>query len=80
MTTLASEIAKGYGDNDPDRVFAIPYDADMLRREFTEVYTVERAFDLDVAAVWRRTTPHQVENGAESGAGFKKSRNSNHRR
>jgi len=53
VTTLGSEIRNGYGADDPDDVFALPYDDDLLRRRFTKVFGVERAFGLEVAAVWR---------------------------
>ena len=47
-------VIHGYGDDDPSEVFAVPYDASLLRRDFRKVHSVERAFDLEVAAVWRR--------------------------
>jgi len=53
VTTLAAEIRHGYGADDPDTVFAKPYDAAVLRSRFREVFRVERAFGLEVAAVWR---------------------------
>ena len=57
VTTLASEIRPGFGTDDPAEVFAVPYDAERLRAGFSRVYGVERAFDLEVAAVWRRNPP-----------------------
>jgi len=54
VTTLGSEINHGYGADNPSEVFAIPYDAELLQRRFTQVFSVKRAFDLDVAGVWQR--------------------------
>jgi hypothetical protein len=54
VTTLGAELRIGYGAENPRRVFKVPYDAALLRSKFAEVYTVERAFDLEVARVWRR--------------------------
>ena len=54
VTTLGSEINHGYGADNPSEVFAIPYDAEFLQRSFTQVFSVKRAFDLDVAGVWQR--------------------------
>jgi hypothetical protein len=54
LTTLAAEIGHGYGADDPGAVSAIPYDAARLERDFTRVFRVTRAFDLEVATVWQR--------------------------
>jgi hypothetical protein len=54
VTTLGAELRHGYGADDPDGVFALPYDADRLKREFRPVHRVVRAFGLEVAGVWRR--------------------------
>jgi hypothetical protein len=54
VTTLGAEINHGYGAENPSEVFAIPYDAEILRRDFTRVFSVNRAFDLEVAGVWQR--------------------------
>jgi len=57
VTTLASEVRAGFGPKDPQQVFDPPYDPDRLHASFTRVFAVTRAFDLEVAAVWKRR-PH----------------------
>jgi len=54
VTTLAAEIRHGHGMNNPNKVWAIPYDREQLERDFTRVHSVMRAFDLEVATVWQR--------------------------
>ena len=54
VTTLGAELRIGYGAENPRKVFKTPYDAALLRSRFEEVHTVKRAFDLEVARVWRR--------------------------
>ena len=54
VTTLGAELRHGYGADDPDSVFALPYDAALLKHEFRPVHRVVRAFDLEVANVWHR--------------------------
>lgn len=41
-----------------ESIFAYPYyDRRQLEREFTRVFAVTRAFDIEMAAVWRRNPP-----------------------
>jgi hypothetical protein len=54
VTTLGAELRVGYGAENPREVFEVPYDAARLRSQFIEVHSVKRAFDLEVARVWRR--------------------------
>jgi hypothetical protein len=54
VTTLDAELRLGYGAENPREVFEVPYDAARLRSKFTPVHSVKRAFDLEVARVWRR--------------------------
>ena len=54
VTTLGAELRIGYGAKNPRRVFEVPYDAALLRSQFALVHTEKRAFDLEVARVWRR--------------------------
>jgi hypothetical protein len=54
VTTLGAELRLGYGTENPREVFEVPYDAARLRSQFIEVHSVKRAFDLEVARVWRR--------------------------
>jgi hypothetical protein len=57
VTTLASEVQHGFGAETPERVFDPPYDPDRLRAMFRRVFSVQRAFDLEIAAVWKRDPP-----------------------
>lgn len=61
VTTLASEVEPGFGMDDPDSVFAFPYDRARLRGQFAPIFSVERAFGLEVATVWRRRAPAASE-------------------
>jgi hypothetical protein len=54
VTTLGAELRHGYGGDDPSEVFAVPYDASLLLRDFRKVHAVDRTFGLEIAAVWRR--------------------------
>ena len=54
VTTLGAELRHGYGAENPDTVYAPPYDSEQLTREFRPVHRVVRAFGLEVAGVWRR--------------------------
>jgi hypothetical protein len=54
VTSLGAELSIGYGAENPREVFKVPYDAERLHSQFTEVYAVKRAFDLEVARVWHR--------------------------
>jgi dolichyl-phosphate-mannose-protein mannosyltransferase len=38
----------------PGEVYRTPYDAELLRRSFRQVYSARRAFGLEVAGVWER--------------------------
>jgi hypothetical protein len=57
VTTLGAELSLGYGADNPQEVFEVPYDAARLRSQFVPVHTVTRAFGLQVARVWRRRAP-----------------------
>jgi hypothetical protein len=52
---IASTIWMGTGSDTPEgNVFRYPFDRDTLQNEYEQVYSVPRAFDLEVASVWRR--------------------------
>ena len=38
-------------------IYDLPYDPDILRRDFSRVFSVRRAFGLEVASVWKRRAP-----------------------
>lgn len=53
ITVISSEF-----ERDPKkrkrRIHNYPYDVDLLKANFTEVFSVKRTFDIEVARVWRR--------------------------
>jgi hypothetical protein len=52
VTSLHAEVGRGWAT--PNAPFvARPYDRDRLNQHFERVYVVDRAFGLEVAAVWR---------------------------
>jgi len=63
VTTLGAELNHGYGADDPTSVFALPYDPDLLARRFEPVLRIDRAFDLEIAAVWRANVGGRVSPG-----------------
>jgi hypothetical protein len=59
VTTLGAELSIGNRSKNPRKVFRVPYNAAWLGSQFTQVHSVKRAFDLEVARVWRRRpAPH----------------------
>jgi hypothetical protein len=52
---IGSTIRMGTGNDSPQGdVFEYPFDVDILRRDYEEVFSVQRAFNLEVASVWSR--------------------------
>jgi asparagine N-glycosylation enzyme membrane subunit Stt3 len=55
LTTKDADIWSGIGDDDPrGEIYRYRYDRRQLEREFVKAFTVERAFGIEVATVWRR--------------------------
>ena len=63
LTAINADIMGGYnssllgshGDDNPEgTIFRPRYDRAQLEAEFAKVFAVRRAFDIEVAAVWRR--------------------------
>lgn len=56
ITAINFDIHRGYqvGDNPSGDIYKYRYDRDMLRSNFKKVFSVKRAFDLEVASVWQR--------------------------
>jgi len=56
VTSINEEIHAGFGTDNPrgDDIFRYPYDRRALERDFVRVFSVRRAFGVEVAAVWRR--------------------------
>jgi hypothetical protein len=67
ITSLNGDIRAGEGNDDPEgEVRSYPvYDRDALEREFVRAFSVRRAFDIEVASVWRR----RDGSGAEASPG-----------
>lgn len=54
ITSINTEIEQGFGIHNPTGdVYKHPYDVKLLKANFTKVFTVKRAFDIEVASVWR---------------------------
>jgi hypothetical protein len=48
-------LSQGHGMETPEGdVIRYPFDYEALRRDYEQVFAVRRAFDLEVASVWRR--------------------------
>jgi hypothetical protein len=48
-------LSQGHGMETPEGdVVRYPFDYEALVREYEQVFAVRRAFDLEVASVWRR--------------------------
>jgi hypothetical protein len=52
---LESIIWQGRGNDTPgENIFRYPFDIRVLQREYQQVFSVQRAFDLEVASIWKR--------------------------
>ena len=52
---IGSVIRQGEGSDTPQRIiFEYPFDVEMLQREYKKVFSVQRAFDIEMASVWKR--------------------------
>lgn len=55
---IGATIVQGEGrENPPGDVFQYPFDISVLQREYEQVFSVRRAFDLEMAGVWKRKQP-----------------------
>jgi hypothetical protein len=55
ITTINTQIDAGFGPGSPaGPIRRYPYNRKLLVSQFTRVFSVERAFGIEVAAVWRR--------------------------
>jgi hypothetical protein len=55
VTHIASNIWQGAGSDTPQGdVYRYPFDVVTLQMEYEQVFSVRRAFDLEVASIWRR--------------------------
>ena len=58
VTTIHRDIRGGYiADNPRGSIYQYRYDREALERSFAKVFSVQRAFDIEVAAVWKRNSP-----------------------
>lgn len=52
---IGAVIWQGEGtDNPQGSIFRYPFDPEVLSNEYEQVFVVRRAFDLEVASVWKR--------------------------
>ena len=52
---IESTIWQGEGSETPEGdIFRYPFDPDTLQEEYEKVFSVRRAFDLEMASIWRR--------------------------
>jgi hypothetical protein len=68
VTHINHEIRHGWGpgNNPQGEVFWRPYRMDLLESKYTKVFSVRRAFGIEVASVWRRNvTLSMIEGEAE---------------
>ena len=55
ITTINTDIRQGFLDDNPEgSIYQYPYDREALEDNYLKVFSVQRAFDLEVAAVWRK--------------------------
>ena len=55
VTQFNSELRGGWGAENPQgSIYNYPYDRAQLELEFRKVFSVNRAFDIEVASVWER--------------------------
>jgi hypothetical protein len=61
ITSIGTQLDQGWGRATPaGPIRRYPYNRRLLVRHFTRVFSVERAFGLEVAAVWRRNRPRPL--------------------
>ena len=52
---ISSLIQVGEGNQNPsENIFEYPFDFDVLNREYEKVFFVKRAFELEMASIWKR--------------------------
>lgn len=55
ISSINCEIQRYPETNSPRQdVYKYPYDVDLLRKNFTKVFSIKRAFDIEVASVWQK--------------------------
>ncbi len=58
VIALGSTLADDRGTDPLEAtIYDLPYDPDILQRQFSRVFSVRRAFGLEVASVWKRRVP-----------------------
>lgn len=50
----------------PGSIYLYPFDREQLERQFTKVFSVKRAFGIEVASVWRRKRPLQTQGSGDT--------------
>jgi hypothetical protein len=52
---IGSTIRQGEGSDTPEEnIFEYPFDYGILQREYEKVFSVQRAFSLEMASIWKR--------------------------
>lgn len=52
---IGSVIWQGAGDDSPQgSIYRYPFDVDTMQREYEKVFSVQRAFGLEMASIWRK--------------------------
>jgi len=70
LTGINAEIRPRLGAEEPDAdIYVYPYDRQRLERDFTRVFSVRRAFGLEVASVWKRHKLVPVARNSDAPAG-----------
>jgi len=56
ITSINDEIEQGFGASNPrgHSIYKYPYDRELLKTNFTKVFSVKRAFGFEVATVWKK--------------------------
>ena len=55
ITSINSDIRQGWGNDNPmGDIYKYRYDVKLLKANFTKVFSVKRAFGIEVAGVWRK--------------------------
>jgi hypothetical protein len=52
---INAALSQGYDQTDPEiPIFQYPFDIDLLLEDYEQVFSVKRAFDIEMASIWQR--------------------------
>ncbi len=61
LVSINATLDEGWGKENPQgNVYKYPYDVKKLERDFRKVFTVKRAFGIEVATIWYRKVPYEI--------------------